>query len=59
VTTMTVSLPGDIIAPRGDKPIIEMLPRGAAPTSQPEVVLQNMLHQERVRTVGIYYWHYQ
>ncbi len=54
-TTMTVSRLGDIIGAEGDRPILEMRPRGAAPTSPPEGVLRHMLHQELWRAVGTHY----
>jgi hypothetical protein len=33
-----------------------MLPRGAAQTSRPEVVLRHMRHQELLLAVGTHYW---
>ena len=42
-------------APKGNRPILEMRPRGAAPTSPPEGVLRHMRHQELWRAVGTHY----
>ncbi len=57
--TMTVSLLGDIICAEGgwgsDRPILEMLPRGTAPTSPSEGVLRHMRHQELWRAARTHY----
>ncbi len=42
-------------APKGDRPIHEMRPSGAAPTSPPKGVLRHMRHQELWRAVGTHY----
>jgi hypothetical protein len=42
-------------APKGDTPIREMRPSGAAPTSPPEEVLRHMRHQQLWLAVGTHY----
>ena len=47
------SMRATLSAPKGDRPIREVRPSGAAPTSPPEGVLRHMRHQGRA--VGTHY----
>ncbi len=55
VTTMRFPDRATLSAPKWDRPIHEMRPSGAAPTSPPEGVLQHMQYQELWRAVRTHY----